>query len=133
MARIAWVIGAIPLLLLALGGAAAGIGAFDAERHRAALAARIAALSGSVVEVIGPVDLRFLPRPHIEAAGMRFAGTTSVETLGADLDLAALLYGRVEFTALRLRNLELVHCSGWCQFVRGPASQNVLLPIAFSD
>lgn len=107
MARIGWIFGTVFLLLLMVIGATAVLGAFDAQTRRALLEDRLAGLGAGPAEINGPVVFQFLPRPRIEVRDVRFTGVARMDALAAELDFTALLRGRIEFAALRLRNLDV--------------------------
>ncbi len=105
MIRIAALIG---LVLLALFAAAIGaLGALDGERYAGIAAARLAAATNLSVNVEGPVELRLLPRPHLEIGQIRFASVATATGTTVELALGSLLRGHVDFANVRIEQLDL--------------------------
>jgi uncharacterized protein involved in outer membrane biogenesis len=101
------------LLVLALSAILVGPWFVDWSAHRALIEAKLSETLGARVTIAGPLDLRLLPSPRLEAADIAIAGARpgdpALRIGRARLELAAapLVKGELRFVEARLERPEL--------------------------
>ncbi len=96
------------LLVVALTTALIAPLFIDWSRHRGRIEAQLSDVVGAPVTVAGPIDIRFLPTPHLVLKAVTIASTPggppalTCKALELEVALASLPSGRVRFTLVRL-------------------------------